>query len=376
MTEEKIETSMNNLCLSEGYDIILYTVENLVNPDFKIFLPRLPDFLAVIAKELKVEIDSSRLKILPDDTIDLKDNLSIQDMVMLKAVLTFLGSINLKNDFTQFTADIHSNIPDNAYIEKNESLIKHLFLNLDIIFSEFKMKDLRLFTKAIEDIGIPISHTDLYIDIKKYVMNRNKLLLIVAPSGNFWTKSDKDSLNGKQYDKKLNNFNNIYYFWYFVRSFYQKVANHPRCVVGIISSMVSKNLKPCIEFISVDVGQSFTKFLLFEQHTHDNTAKDNSKPVFVRNLEKIIGTCKSNQEWVFNETNLVILESEADKMGKTEINSIKFSCFDEDYFFLTLEKQAEVREKVDRLIEYLIKMLEECETDTREYLTKNPLENN
>jgi hypothetical protein len=238
------------------------------------------------------------------------------------------------------------------------------------------MADLKLFIKAMNFIGIPVDQWESFIEVKKYIMNKNKLLITIAPSENFWIKSEKDNLNGHSYDKKLNNYNNIFYFWYFVRQFYAKVASHPRCVVGIISSMLNKNIKPCMEFISIDVGKFFTKFLLFDQGCHDNLKTNlKAKPVFNRNFEKVINTCKCNQEYDFNETNIVFVDSEPDKIEKTKGNTVLFNCFSEDYFYLTKEKQKGVQEKVDGLIEYLLNLLEECETDVRDYLSKNSLNN-
>jgi hypothetical protein len=368
---EKIEDGLQALSLEEKYEIINYTVENLIMKEFNIFLPRLPGFLDTIEKELNITLDKSKLKLKENDIIDLTENMFIQDPLILKALLTFLGSINFKNDFTQFTADTNSDLADNIYLEKN-SFKKHLDMNIDTIFSLFKMRDLTLFSQALAVIGIPITSTDLYTKIKKYVMGKDKILLIITPSNNFWIKSEKDNINGKQYDKKLNNYNNIYYYWYFVRKFYERVANHPRCVLGILSSMISKNLKPCIEFISIDVGSNFTKFVVFEQNTHDNLEKnEKAKPIFIRSLDKIIGNTKGIQEWSFNETNIVIVESEVDKMEKTKNNSIVLSCFDENYFDLPSEEKKESDAKVDRFINNLVKMFEECETDVREYIAKN-----
>jgi hypothetical protein len=360
---EKIEIDLSKLSIQPTYNITLYMVKNLISNDLQIFLPNINDF------QEDSFFNKKKLKLV-NNTLDLTDNTYIQDQVILKAILTFFGSINLKNDFTQFTSDINSDLDNSKYLENCSNFESHLLNNIETIFSEFTMRDLRLFTKAINELGITIPKS-INTEMRNYIMARNKILIVIAPSENFWVKSEKNDLNGKSYDKKLNNFNNIYYFWYFVRAFYEKVANHPRCQIGYISSMISKNIKPCIEFISLDVEKRFTKFLLFDQQMHDNLQTSlKAKPVFVRNLEKILNACKANKEYVFNETNLVIIESEVDKLGKTKENSVLFKCFGEDYFYMTGEKQKVVRARVDGLIEYLITLLEECETDIREYLAK------
>jgi hypothetical protein len=371
---ENIEKDLEALSLAEKLDLTYYNIENLVTKNHRIWLPKIPDFLDTIENELNINIDKTKLIIRDQKTINLKENMSIQDDIVLRALLTFLGSINKKNDYPQFTSESNSKlINDNIYLE-NSGFKKHLYDNLQIIFSDFKRKDLRLFTEALSGIGISITATDLYAKIKRYIFERDKILLIIAPSGNFWIKNEKNNINGKQYDKKLNNHSNIFYNWHFVRTFYKKVANHPRCVLGILSSMLSKNIKPCIEFISIDLGQSFTKFLLYDQFAHDNTQKDNKeKPNFVRNLEKIITNSNSNQDWSFNETNIAIVESEVDKMEKTRDNSVVFNSFDESFFGLSDEKKEEVNRKADKFINNLVAMLEECETDVREYLANHEI---
>jgi hypothetical protein len=118
MTEKK-EINFESLSLNEDYGFRLYHINNLISSDFKLFLPDLPKFLKIIEEELRIPIETDKLSLIDPDTIDLIDNIYIQDAVMLKAILTFLGSINRNNDFTQFTADINSNLEESVYLEKS-----------------------------------------------------------------------------------------------------------------------------------------------------------------------------------------------------------------------------------------------------------------
>ena len=54
-------------------------------------------------------------------------------------------------------------------------------------------------------------------------MEKNKILILIAPSNNFWVKSEKDTINGQNYDIKLNNYDNgknrIFYNKKFIKKF-------------------------------------------------------------------------------------------------------------------------------------------------------------
>jgi len=200
-------------------------------------------------------------------------------------------------------------------------------------------------------------------------MSINKILIIVTPSNNFWFKSEKTTLNGINYDKRINNYNCVYYNWAFIKKFYDQIANHPRCAIGYLNSMVLKNLKPCIECIPLEI-KNFTKFLIFDQSTHDNNNPDKKdKPNFIRDMNKIIKETDNS----FNETNIVILESESEKSENIKSNMIDMNVYSEKYFHLTAEEKERFGTKIDELLEFLLKLLNECDTDVREYLSKNSI---
>ena len=194
----------------------------------------------------------------------------------------------------------------------------------------------------------------------------------MTPSNNFWIKSEKITIGSKNYDKKINNYSMIFYNWKFIHKFYDRIASHPRCSVGFLNSMVKKNLEPCIVTIPISV-KNFTRYVLFDQDSHDSTSGSGNKPVFSRNIEKMKAKCKSYEDSNFNETNMIIMESEMDKIGaSTKNNSIPMNVFSEDYLTYTPEEIENFEKKVENIFEYVEKMLNECDCDVREYLTNVP----
>ena len=73
-------------------------------------------------------------------------------------------------------------------------------------------------------------------------MNKDKIYIIIAPSDNFWIKSDKNVIGNVQYNQKLNNITNVFYNKDFIDNFFNKIIKHPRCNFGFISSMFHKNI--------------------------------------------------------------------------------------------------------------------------------------
>ena len=348
--EQNIETQMKTLNLD---DFTQYEVLNLIHPGFKITLPTLTQSFH---REIENIILTPHLLKFSQNTLDLTKVKGLQNSHILKALLGILGSINQKNDFTLFTSEFNSNINPSLYFENRVSLVEYIRSNIATMFSEFKIVDFKNFIFALEDIGIDIGKTSLYTEIKNFIFGINKILIVITPSSNFWIKNENEKLNGKIFDRRMNKFNCLYYNWEFIKMFYDRVANHPRCLLGYLSSMTVKNLKPCIEFITIRV-KNFTKFVIFDQSCHQEVMKEGSKkPEFTRDLMKIIKTAQINNE--IDETNTLIIESEMEKNGNCASNSIGFSCFDEKFDGKDHEG----------LINYLVVLLDECEGDIREYI--------
>jgi hypothetical protein len=326
---------------------------------------------------------------LSKDSIDLSANPFILNQMILQSMFSIFGSINSQNDFLQFSSDEYLVVEKENYLESfiDKHFKDYIEKNISIIFSKFKIKDLDTFTKALKFIGVKIDflidskssssnieiNNSLYTKIKNFVMSLNKLLILVAPSNNFWIKSEKITIGTVSYDRKINNYSHIFMNWEFVKKFYERVANHPRCILGFLNSMQRKNLVGCVETIGVGV-KNFTKFLLFDQDTHENIAPSGNRPKFMRNMEKIKNRCKtSGCDTKFNETNIIILESENDKITpETSSNSIMVNIFSEEFMTYTPEEKELFKLRVEKLLSYLEKLLNDADGDLREWIANNP----
>jgi len=387
----------------EEYSVLTKISNNPV----KLFIPR--EIIEFISSDeyssnnnnLSNLFDEEKITILKESLIktnclDLRDNPSIQDTLTLKALLAILGSVNSKNDFTQYTTDDYlSNIESYHYIENfiEKGYVEYIKKNLEIIFGKFKMKDLSNFIKAARNFGINVDYTIekeiefhsenksassvsynvIYQNIRNFIQKQNKILIVVTPSNNFWIKSEKYPLGTKLYDRKLNNYSYIYYNWPLIQLFYNRIASHPRCFVAFLNSMNNKNLKSTIDCIPLQV-KNFTNYIIFDQNSHTNTnQEDSGKPIFIRDMEKIINVSQSYEGACFNETNILILESEIDKVGNTKSNMIPMNVFSEEFFTLKPEEFKKFDEEVEKVFVYIETLLNECDCDIREYLTTYPI---
>jgi hypothetical protein len=255
--------------------------------------------------------------------------------------------------------------------------------------------------KSLDELGINIPREDkniLYRNIKDsfFMMEKNKILVIIAPSNNFWIKSEKNSINDQNYDIKLNNYSNIFYHKKFIQKFLSKITKHPRCSFGLISSMTYKNLKNCWEALERQFSPVCPKKVtFFAQKEHDQIMVDPKKKKirFFRSIDKIIQHLKKEKERdlkekcrnktddanennenveYFNRKNIIILESEGDKASEnTKYNSLFLNVFNEHYLESN-EKERMVDDlEADKAINYLLNLLENCTDDVRGYLSNN-----
>ena len=155
-------------------------------------------------------------------------------------------------------------------------------------------------------------------------------MILLAPSNNFWIKSEKAQINDQNYDKKLNNYSNIFYNKGFIKKFLQQIVKDPRCNFGLISSMTYRNLKACwdaLEKLDNQINELCPKNIIYiDQNLHGSIVEDqkSKKKTFFRDMNKILEYLKSNKgkkkdndednTGYFDENNILILESEKDKM--------------------------------------------------------------
>ena len=375
LTEPSTETPLK-------FTFTEYTIKTKSCDDLSLSLPfpsELQSLIALNTLSDQISIDSTKLLSFfePNNTINFLSNDYIHSSIILKAILAFLGSINVENDFTQITDE--SSIPpisEEQFVENSINYFSYIEKNKSLIFSLLKLKDFFLFVNALDFIGVKLPKDSvLYKSMKTLIMTHDKIMIIVAPSNNFWIKSEQVNINGVNYDKKLNNYSNIFFNTQFVKKFMEKIGKHPRCYLGLISSMTHKNLKSTFDSLKMECDFP-SEVPLFDQVHHINTNDTGKgKPTFVRSMELIKNGLKIYKQEEFGEGNIVILESEEDKINNTKDNSLPMSLFSEQY--LMYDKTDENRKKMDKcqddVITYLETLLENCTEDIREYLHNHPL---
>ena len=329
------------------------------------------------------------------------DRTSIKSKDLLPHILIFIGGMNSENTLYDFFEGLTVQTEDQC-IDNSENYFVYILKFLDFLKKEEKfsipINQMDSLFSALDELGINIPREDtnvLYRSIKDsfFAMNKNKILVLVAPSHNFWIKSEKSSIKEQLYDLKLNNFSNIFYHKKFIEKFLKKIAKHPRCCFGIISSMTYRNLKNCWDGLEKQFTNECPKNVIFiEQNDHEKIPLDpNSKKLrFFRSMKKIIEHLSAekkkelkkknyddeseNNFQCFNEKNILIVESEEDKIGEdNKNNSIFVSVFSEKYLESDAQKKLAIDLEGDKSINYIYKLLETCNDDIREYINRNKI---
>ena len=329
------------------------------------------------------------------------DRTSIKSKDLLPHILIFIGGMNSENTLYDFFEGLTVQTEDQC-IDNSENYFVYILKFLDFLKKEEKfsipINQMDSLFSALDELGINIPREDtnvLYRSIKDsfFAMSKNKILILVAPSHNFWIKSEKSSIKEQLYDLKLNNFSNIFYHKKFIEKFLKKIAKHPRCCFGIISSMTYRNLKNCWDGLEKQFTNDCPKNVIFiEQNDHEKIPLDpNSKKLsFFRSMKKIIEHLSAekkkelkkknyddeseNNFQCFNEKNILIVESEEDKIGEdNKNNSIFVSVFSEKYLESDEQKKLAIDLEGDKSINYIYKLLETCNDDIREYINRNKI---
>ena len=329
------------------------------------------------------------------------DRTSIKSKDLLPHILIFIGGMNSENTLYDFFEGLTVQTEDQC-IDNSENYFVYILKFLDFLKKEEKfsipINQMDSLFSTLDELGINIPREDtnvLYRSIKDsfFAMNKNKILVLVAPSHNFWIKSEKSSIKEQLYDLKLNNFSNIFYHKKFIEKFLKKIAKHPRCCFGIISSMTYRNLKNCWDGLEKQFTNECPKNVIFiEQNDHEKIQLDpkSKKLSFFRSMKKIIEHLSAekkkelkmknyddeseNNFQSFNEKNILIVESEEDKIGEgNKNNSIFVSVFSEKYLESDEQKKLAIDLEGDKSINYIYKLLETCNDDIREYLNRNKI---
>ena len=163
------------------------------------------------------------------DKIDL-----IKNNHLLPYILIFIGGINSKSDIYRYFDESIRNPDDKYLLDHSINYLDYLNNLIDFLKDSDKMNvcfpEVDLFFQILEELGINIHKEEknvLYKSFKDAFLSlaKNKILLIIAPSNNFWIKSPKSCINDQNYDIKLNNYNNIFYNKKFIQKFLAKITN-------------------------------------------------------------------------------------------------------------------------------------------------------
>lgn len=328
---------------------------------------------------------------------------SIKNKELVPYVLIFIGGINSSNDIFDFFEETINNSDESSFIDNSTDYFQYLNSIIDYLKSVGKLDvsfTSDLLFNALDEIGINIHKDDknvLYRNINDAFlsMEKNKILVILAPSNNFWVKSEKNTINEQNYDIKLNNHSNIFYNKKFIKKFFEKVTNHPRCSFGLLCSMNYKNLKNCWDGLEKQFSKECPKkVILFDQKDHEEIMLDQNKkkPTFLRKMSKIIEHLKKEKQMedkkkgryeneeeagdnvlYFSEKNILILESEMEKMDDTKPNSIFVNLFSEQYLGFDEKGKEAIDLEGDKVINYINKLFENCHDDIRIYINKNKI---
>ena len=328
---------------------------------------------------------------------------SIKNKELVPYVLIFIGGINSSNDIFDFFEETINNPDEASFIDNSTDYFQYLNSIIDYLKSVGKFDVSFMFNllfNALDEIGISIHRDDknvLYRNINDAFlsMEKNKILVILAPSNNFWVKSEKNTINEQNYDIKLNNHSNIFYNKKFIKKFFEKVTNHPRCSFGLLCSMNYKNLKNCWDGLEKQFSKECPKkVILFDQKDHEEIMLDpnKKKPTFLRKMSKIIEHLKKEKQMedkkkgryeneeeagdnvlYFSEKNILILESEMEKMDDTKPNSIFVNLFSEQYLGFDEKGKEAIDLEGDKVINYINKLFENCHDDIRIYINKNKI---
>jgi hypothetical protein len=385
-------------------DLKEYIIRSRISEDKKYFMPTPKNLLELFNLNVihgQIEYDMEKYKSFfkkenEENILDLTNIQHILNNKILNSILFFLGAINIENDIYEFDQveeeedEIKEPIPEENLFENSQNYIEYLQNNINLLTKNIAFMDIDLTIKSLEEIGlkiVPENSNTLYRQIKDKVMSlpENKILVLITPSNNFYVKTEKNSINGINYDFKINNITKLFLNSEFIKKFILKISNHPRCHFGLLSSMLQKNLKTANSGMSTMFNTIYPRHIsLIDQRSHDGLDLDKKGvvPKFFRNLELILKHIKTKDKlYCFNKTNVLIIESKdfkikgEEKPESTKLNSINVSVINEELLKKpSLERKRTIEEKGEKLINYVYDLLENCPNDVRDYLQNHPFE--
>ena len=134
-----------------------------------------------------------------------------------------------------------------------------------------------------------------------------------------------------------------------------------------------RNVIKAIKGLNIKFYDCFPKkFFVIDKFYHITIKENGKRDSYFRDMDKIKKYLKSNKCELFDEKNIVILESEKGKIQKnTKFNSILVNLFNEQYLEFNHETKSKVDKEGEDVINYLINLLNNCGDDVRSYIVEN-----
>ena len=174
--------------------------------NFDEFIQEVPESI------IKIDIDKFILNNLSEKVEIILSFDSITDETILKAVLIFLGALNFENTTISL---LHSEDDKKSYLgmSENKNYSDYIRDNFDFMLRNFSFSNLRNLQEALSACGLSfdVEQSLLYRELRRKVMENNKILIAFSANNILWLKSEKSTLGSQHYLKRLNNFSLFYY---------------------------------------------------------------------------------------------------------------------------------------------------------------------
>ena len=376
---------MNNLSLDDDESqlapsIELYSIKSTLSYIFKICLPSFNSIPSLINTKssnlLSVNSQEFFNYCKANNKIDLSSIEDINSISILKNVCAFLGSINNENDMSKMCHLMNSTIKSPRYLENFKSFDSYILNNKEMILHNITLKTFNIFIKILFHLGITFPNREsnsLYKEMKNCIFSQDKICIIVSGAEMFWTRTKDTEINGVERDFKMYKHKepNVYYNRSFLNKFLSTVVKHPRCSFAIINGLIPKNVCPFVNYL-VETSTFPEKWKLLDQSSHIRLRGRPRDKSVVRDMKKIIHNININNDTTFDKTNIVILESDYDKIYNTLENSVKMILFTRNNFFYNEQQQQAYHKLEDAIILYILNLLNNCTYDVRQYIKDNP----
>ena len=208
--------------------------------------------------------------------------------------------------------------------------------------------------------------------VKEDAQKSDPILILIDVGGSILYRSGKklnlaERQSGKSYCQiKMHH----HYYRPNFDIFLQQLISHPRVQLAFYTSIMRKNVMPLLFKIFDMPTLSPHRQYIFEVFDQDYNVPDlgpSKKPYATKRcLTKVLEHHKCI-DFGFNEHNVLMIDSELDKVRDYPLNSIVINAYDEDDVLHPTTDQSKILTTVR---DYVDTLLEDCD-DVQEYLVRN-----